>query len=184
VAGDPPLPPGLGRVLIPGAEVARRVRELGRALEQDYAGRVPLLVGVLTGAVVFVADLMRAVTGPVECDFIAVSSYGGGTRSLGVVTIRGDLVTPVVDRDVVIVEDIVDSGRTLAAVKSVLEARGSRSVRTCSLLDKRERREVAVAVDYVGFAIPNEFVVGYGLDLGGLYRNLPCIATVPAPGGA
>jgi hypoxanthine phosphoribosyltransferase len=184
VVGDPALPPGIGRVLITSAELSGRVRELGRSLERDYAGRVPLLVGVLNGAAVFVADLMRAIAGPVECDFVAVSSYGRGTRSQGVVTIRADLLTPIAGRDVVIVEDVVDTGRTLAELKEMLEARGPRSVRTCALLDKRERREVAVDVDYVGFTIPGQFVVGYGLDLAGLHRNLPYIATVAEPGRA
>jgi hypoxanthine phosphoribosyltransferase len=169
-------------VLIGGPEIARRVRALGRSIERDYRGRTPVLVGVLTGAAVFVADLIRQVAGPVECDFIAISSYGSGTRSPGVVEIRSDLRTEVAGRDLVIVEDIVDSGHTLAALGRALEARAPRSVRTCVLLDKWQRREVPVAIDYRGFRIPDEFVVGYGLDLAGLYRNLPYIATVAPPG--
>jgi hypoxanthine phosphoribosyltransferase len=159
------------------------VRALGRSIERDYRDRVPLLLGVLTGAAVFLADLMRQVQGPVECDFIAISSYGSGTRSPGVVTIRSDLRTEVAGRDVVIVEDIVDSGHTLAALRQALLTRRPRSVRTCALLDKWARREVPVEIDYLGFRIPDEFVVGYGLDLAGRYRNLPYIATVSPSGG-
>jgi hypoxanthine phosphoribosyltransferase len=167
-----------GRVLITQEEIAGRVRELGQVLSRDYAGKDPLLVGVLKGAVVFLADLMRAVDIPLAADFIAVSSYGGSTRASGVVKITADLSMSIEDRHVVIVEDIIDSGRTIRYLKRNLQTRHPASLRVMALLDKVERREVDVELDYVGFTIPNEFVVGYGLDYQGLYRNLPCIAAL------
>ncbi|OGL04615.1 MAG: hypoxanthine phosphoribosyltransferase [Candidatus Rokubacteria bacterium RIFCSPLOWO2_02_FULL_68_19] len=167
-----------GRVLVTQEEIAGRVRELGQALSRDYAGKDPLLVGVLKGAVVFLADLMRAVDIPLAADFIAVSSYGGNTRTSGVVKITADLSISIEERHVVIVEDIIDSGRTISYLKRNLETRHPASLRVMALLDKVERREVDVELDYVGFTIPNEFVVGYGLDYHGLYRNLPCIAAL------
>ena len=167
-----------GRVLVTQEEIAGRVRELGQGLSRDYAGKDPLLLGVLKGAVVFLADLMRAVDIPLAADFIAVSSYGGNTRTSGVVKITADLSISIEDRHVVIVEDIIDSGRTISYLKRNLETRHPASLRVMALLDKVERREVDVELDYVGFTIPNEFVVGYGLDYHGLYRNLPCIAAL------
>ncbi|MBI2152744.1 MAG: hypoxanthine phosphoribosyltransferase [Candidatus Rokubacteria bacterium] len=167
-----------GRVLITQEEIAERVRELGQALSRDYAGKDPLLVGVLKGAVVFLADLMRAADIPLAADFIALSSYGSTTRSSGVVKITADLSISIEDRHVVIVEDIIDSGRTISYLKRNLQTRRPASLRVMALLDKVERREVDVELDYVGFTIPNEFVVGYGLDYHGLYRNLPCIAAL------
>lgn len=167
-----------GRVLITQEEIAERVRELGQALSRDYAGKDPLLVGVLKGAVVFLADLMRAADIPLAADFIALSSYGSTTRSSGVVKITADLSISIEDRHVVIVEDIIDSGRTISYLKRNLQTRHPASLRVMALLDKVERREVDVELDYVGFTIPNEFVVGYGLDYHGLYRNLPCIAAL------
>ena len=160
----------------------RSVGELGRQIRSDYAGRTPILVAVLKGAVVFLADLMRAVDAPCECDFIAVSSYGASTRSSGIVEQTKDLSVPIEGRDVLIVEDIVDTGRTLAYLLRNLETRQPRTVRVCALLDKVSRREVPVALDYVGFPIPDEFVVGYGLDFAGLYRNLPYIGVLDAAG--
>ena len=167
-----------GRVLITQEEIAGRVRELGQALSRDYAEKDPLLLGVLKGAVVFLADLMRAVDIPLAADFIAVSSYGGNTRTSGVVKITADLSISIEERHVVIVEDIIDSGRTISYLKRNLETRHPASLRVMALLDKVERREVDVELGYVGFTIPNEFVVGYGLDYHGLYRNLPCIAAL------
>lgn len=167
-----------GRVLITREEIAERVRELGRALSRDYAGKDPLLVGVLKGAVVFLADLMRAVDIPLATDFIAVSSYGSATRSSGVVKITADLSISIEDRHVLVVEDIIDTGRTISYLKRNLQTRHPASLRVMALLDKVERRAVDVELDYVGFTIPNEFVVGYGLDYHGLYRNLPCIAAL------
>ena len=152
--------------------------ELGEEISRDYDGKDPLLVGVLKGAVVFLADLMRTVEIPLACDFIAVSSYGVSSRSSGVVKITADLSQSIVGRHVLLVEDIIDTGRTVAYLSRNLETRQPASLRICALLDKLERREVEVALDYVGFTIPNEFVVGYGLDYGGLYRNLSHIAAL------
>lgn len=168
----------LGRVLIAHEEIARRVRELGLSLSRDYDGKNPLLVGVLKGAVVFLADLVRATDIPLAADFIAVGSYGGTTRSSGVVKITADLSVSIEDRHVVVVEDIIDTGRTISYLKRNLQTRRPASLKVVALLDKSERREVEVALDYVGFTIPNEFVVGYGLDYQGLYRNLPYIAAL------
>jgi hypoxanthine phosphoribosyltransferase len=179
----------VSRILIETDELAARVRALGQELSADYGGHHPVLVGVLTGAVVFLADLMRAMAIPLECDFMAVSSYGAAAESSGIVKITADLTRSIEDRHVVVVEDIIDSGRTITYLRRNLETRHPRSLRICTLLDKVGRREVSVTLDYVGFTIPNEFVVGYGLDHGGLYRNLPYVAAldlsrvdVPAPG--
>ncbi len=174
-------PPALRRILIDADELAARVRELGRQIADDYAGREPVLVGVLTGAVVFLADLMRAIDGPVLCEFIGVSSYGSASRSSGIVKITADLTMSIEQRDVLVVEDIIDTGRTISYLRRNLETRHPKSVRICTLLDKIERREVPVELDYVGFTIPNEFVVGYGLDHAGLYRNLPYLAALDVP---
>lgn len=167
-----------GRVLITPEEIGERVRELGQSLSRDYAGKEPLLVGVLKGAVVFMADLMRTADIPLAADFIAVGSYGGTTRSSGVVKITADLSVSIEERHVVIVEDIIDTGRTIGYLKRNLETRRPASLRVMALLDKIERREVEVELDYVGFTIPNHFVVGYGLDYRGRYRNLPCVAVL------
>ena len=176
------MPPEIKRVLIPAEDLGARVGQLGRQIRGDYAGRTPMLVGVLKGAVVFLADLMRAVEAPCECDFIAVSSYGASTRSSGIVQVTKDLSVSIEGREVLIVEDIVDTGRTLAYLLRNLETRQPQSLRVCTLLDKAARREVPVPLDYVGFTIPDEFVVGYGLDHAGLYRNLPYLAVLDAPG--
>ena len=176
------MPSGVGRVLIPAEDLGARVGELGRRIREDYAGRTPMLVGVLKGAVVFLADLMRAIEAPCEFDFIALSSYGASTRSSGIVELTKDLSASIEGRDVLIVEDIVDTGRTLAYLLRNLETRQPRSLRVCALLDKVTRREVPVPLDYVGFAIPDEFVVGYGLDYAGLYRNLPHVAVLEGVG--
>ena len=162
-----------GRVLISREELAVRVGELGRAIAREHAGHIPLLVGVLKGAVVFMADLIRVIPAPIAMDFMGVSSYGAGTRSSGSVRLTADLSVSIEGRDVVIVEDIVDSGWTLDYLRRNLETRHPRSLQLCALLDKVERRQVDVPLDYVGFAIPDRFVVGYGFDLGGLYRGLP-----------
>ncbi|HYE90498.1 MAG TPA: hypoxanthine phosphoribosyltransferase [Terriglobales bacterium] len=180
--GDAPTP--LGRVLISEDELRARVGELGAALARDYARENPVLVGVLKGALVFMADLVRAMPIALTIDFIALSSYGGATRSSGVVKLAADLSMPIEDRHVVIVEDIIDTGRTVSYLKRNLETRHPRSVRLCALLDKIERRETDVDIDYLGFTIPNLFVVGYGLDHGGLHRNLPYIAALDPPPGA
>ena len=176
------VPPG--RVLISEEELRGRVVELGAALARDYARDNPVLVGVLKGALVFMADLVRAMPIALTIDFIALSSYAGGTRSSGVVKLAADLSLPIEDRHVVIVEDIIDTGRTVSYLKRNLETRHPRSVRLCALLDKIERRDVDVEIDYLGFTIPNLFVVGYGLDHVGLYRNLPYIAALDSATGA
>jgi hypoxanthine phosphoribosyltransferase len=168
----------LGRILISRDEIAARVAELGEAIGRDYAGRSPLLVGVLKGAVVFTADLLRAIPLPSAMDFMAVSSYGSGTRSSGVVRLTADLSISIEGRDVIIVEDVIDSGRTISYLRRNLATRHPRSLALCVLLDKVARREVDVEVDYVGFAIPDEFVVGYGLDYDGRHRNLADLAVL------
>jgi hypoxanthine phosphoribosyltransferase len=170
--------PRPGHALVPEKEIVARVGELGRAIARDYAAANLVLVGVLQGAIPFVADLMRAVALDLTVDFVRTSSYGSGTTSSGSVRLVTDLSIDITDRHVLIVDDIVDTGHTLAALKRTLQARGPRSVRTCVLLDKTGRRETEVSIDYVGFTIPNVFVVGYGLDYDGLYRNLPYVATL------
>jgi hypoxanthine phosphoribosyltransferase len=167
-----------GRILISEDELRTRVAELGAAIARDYEHDNPVLVGVLKGALVFMADLVRAMPIALTMDFIALSSYGGSTRSSGVVKLAADLSIPIEDRHVVLVEDIIDTGRTVSYLKRNLETRHPRSVRLCALLDKIERRAVEVDIDYLGFTIPNVFVVGYGLDHGGLHRNLPYIAAI------
>jgi hypoxanthine phosphoribosyltransferase len=167
-----------GRVLITQDELAQRVGELGRAIAADYAGKDPLLVGVLKGAVVFLSDLIRTIDVPVTTDFMSVSSYGGGSRPSGIVKITSDLSVTIEDRHVVIVEDIIDSGRTISYLKRNLLTRHPKTLKICALLDKVQRREVEVELDYVGFTIPDVFVVGYGLDHAGLYRNLPYVAAL------
>lgn len=172
----------LGRILITRQEIAARVTDLGQAIRVDYAGRSPLLVAVLKGAVVFTADLLRAISLPAGLDFMGVSSYGSGTRSSGIVRLTADLAVSIEGRDVIIVEDIIDTGRTISYLRRNLATRHPRSLALCVLLDKVARREVEVPVDYVGFAIPEEFVVGYGLDYKGFHRTLPDIAVLePAP---
>ena len=174
----PAAGPRPGRVLVGRDEISARVAEMGEAIRVDYAGRTPLLVGVLKGALVFTADLMRAVGRPVEIDFIGLGSYGPDATSSGVVRLTADLGVSIEGRDVIVVEDIIDTGRTWAYLRRNLQTRHPRSLALCALLDKLGRREVEVPVDYAGFVIPSEFVVGYGLDHAGLYRNLPDIAAL------
>jgi hypoxanthine phosphoribosyltransferase len=171
-------PPRPGAVLVSEKEIAARVAELGRTIARDYASANLVLVGVLQGAIPFVADLMRAVALDLTIDFLRTSSYGAGTTSSRAVQLVTDLSVDIAGRHVLIVDDIVDTGHTLAALVRTLDARGPRSVRSCVLLDKTGRRETPIVVDYVGFTIPNVFVVGYGLDYDGLYRNLPYVATL------
>ena len=169
-------------VLIEREAIAARVVELARQIERDThgAGQVHL-VAVLKGAFVFLADLLRAFERPVTCDFMAVSSYGAGQESSGVVRLTKDLDHDLAGRDVVLVEDIVDSGATLAYLQGLLRARNPRSFRTVCLLDKRSRRRVPVAIDYVGFVIDDRFVVGYGLDAAEEHRQLPFVGVVDEP---
>ena len=167
------MPQRPGGVLISREEIAARVVELGQSISQEHGGGVPLLVGVLKGAAVFMADLIRAIPSPVAIDFMAVSSYGPATRSSGAVRLTADLSVSIEGRDVILIEDIVDSGRTIHYLRRNLETRHPRSLEVCTLLDKVERRQVEVTLDYVGFVIPDRFVVGYGFDLAGYYRGLP-----------
>jgi hypoxanthine phosphoribosyltransferase len=162
-------------VLIDRDVLQRRIEELGEEISIDYAGRDLLLIGVLKGAVFFMADLMRNLTIPCEIDFMAISSYGDSTDSSGVVRILKDLDINIEGRDVLIVEDIIDSGLTLSYLMRNLEARGPASLEICALLTKPERREAEVPVRYIGFEIPNRFVIGYGLDFAERYRNLPYV---------
>jgi hypoxanthine phosphoribosyltransferase len=169
---------GVGEVLIDEEALRGRIAELGEEISTGYAGRDLLLVGVLKGAVFFMADLMRHLTVPCEIDFMAISSYGTATDSSGVVRILKDLDINVEGRDVLIVEDIIDSGLTLSYLMRNLEARGPASLEVCALLTKPERREIDVPVRYVGFEIPNRFVIGYGLDFAERFRNLPYVAVL------
>lgn len=167
------------RVLIPEEKAAKRIKELGRQISEDYAGRQVHLVCILKGGVFFMCELAKRITVPVSMDFMSVSSYGDGTSSSGIVKIAKDLDEALDGKDVIIVEDIIDSGRTLYYLMDVLEKRGPRSLRLCTLLDKPERWVSDVMVDYVGFVErPDEFVVGYGLDYAQKYRNLPYIGVV------
>lgn len=169
----------LAEILIPEARLQARVLELGAEISRDFAGRDLMLVCILRGGVMFLADLMRAVSIPHTVDFMAVSSYGAGVRSTtGQVRISLDLTTSIEGRNVLIVEDIIDSGFTLASVLELLSARRPRSLQVCTLLDKAERRETEVPIAYCGFVIPNKFVFGYGLDLDEYYRNLPFVGVV------
>src|SRR5947209_3215652 len=168
----------IGETLLQPDELRSRVRELGQEISRDYQGRDLLLVGVLKGAVFFLSDLMRHIEIPVEVDFMAVASYGSATDSSGVVRILKDLDTPIEGRDVLIVEDIVDSGLTLQYLMRSLGARNPRSLEVCALLMKPERRKVDVPTRYVGFEIPDRFAIGYGLDHAERYRNLPYVAAL------
>ncbi|HXH87543.1 MAG TPA: hypoxanthine phosphoribosyltransferase [Gaiellaceae bacterium] len=177
-AGVSGVDDGVGEILIGEEELQARIRELGVEISKDYAGRDLLLIGVLKGAVFFLADLMRELTVPCEIDFMAISSYGAGTDSSGVVRILKDLDINISGRDVLVVEDIIDSGLTLSYLMRSLKARKPASVEICALLTKPERREVEVPVRYTGFEIPNKFVIGYGLDFDERYRNLPYVAVL------
>lgn len=170
----------LAEVLIDSDKLQKRIRELGKEISKDYAeSNYLLLVCILRGGVIFLTDLMRQISVPHAIEFMAVSSYGAGVReSSGHVRITLDLISDIHDKDVLIIEDIVDSGRTLASVIEMLSTREPKSLNVCTLLDKFERREVPVNIKYVGFKIPNKFVFGYGLDLDEYYRNLPFIGVV------
>jgi len=172
----------IGEILVQADDLRHRVRELGEEISRDYADRDLLLIGVLKGAVFFLADLMRHIEIPCEVDFMAVASYGSATESSGVVRILKDLDTPIEGRDVLIVEDIVDSGLTLQYLMRTLRARSPASLEVCALLTKPERREVELPARYIGFEIPNKFAIGYGLDHAERYRNLPFVAVLTQPG--
>jgi hypoxanthine phosphoribosyltransferase len=168
----------VGEVLIDEETLAARVAELGAEVSSDYEGRDLLLIGVLKGAVFFMADLMRHLTVPCEVDFMAISSYGDSTDSSGIVRILKDLDINIEDRHVLVVEDIIDSGLTLSYLMRNLASREPASLEVCALMTKPTRREIDVTVRYIGFEIPDRFVVGYGLDLGERYRNLPYVAVL------
>lgn len=166
------------RVLLPEDEVDKRIQEIGEQISKDYAGKQVHLVCVLKGGSFFMCELAKRITVPVSLDFMSVSSYGSDTKSSGVVRIVKDLDESLKGKNVIVVEDIVDSGRTLSYLLEMLRDRGPESLRLCTLLDKPERRVIDVKVDYTGFQIPDEFVVGYGLDYDQRYRNLPYIGVV------
>jgi len=169
----------LGEILIQPEDLQRRIAELGQQISRDYSDSNLHLVCILRGGVLFLADLMRQITVPHTIDFMAVSSYGAGARkSTGQVRITLDLKENILGRDVLLVEDIVDSGFTIASVLEFLKTRHPKTMRVCTLLDKAERREIRVPIDYRGFTIPDKFVFGYGLDLDEYYRNLPFVGTV------
>ena len=169
---------GVGEILIGEERLQARIKELGREISEEYAGRELLLVGVLKGAVFFMADLMRSITVPCEIDFMAISSYGASTDSSGVVRILKDLDINIEGRNVLVVEDIIDSGLTLSYLMRNLESREPASLEICALLTKPDRREIEVPVRWIGFEIPNRFVIGYGLDFAERYRNLPYVGVL------
>jgi hypoxanthine phosphoribosyltransferase len=175
--------PAIGETLVSSEDLQRRIGELGGEISRDYDGRDLVMVGVLKGAVLFLADLMRHLTVPCEIDFMAVSSYGSQTDSSGVVRIMKDLDAPIEGRDVLIVEDIIDSGLTLHYLMKNLSARNPNTLEVCALLTKPERRRVDLPIRYVGFEIPNRFAIGYGLDHAQRYRNLAYVAALKDQGG-
>jgi hypoxanthine phosphoribosyltransferase len=174
----PTMDDDVDEVLISQQELHDRIHDLGQQISADYAGQDLLLVCVLKGAILFLADLMRAITIPHSVDFMAISSYGASTESSGVVRILKDLDTNIAGRNVLIVEDIIDTGRTLSYITQNLQTRHPKSVRICTLLSKPSRRELEMPLDYVGFVIPNKFVIGYGLDFAEIYRSLPYIGVL------
>jgi hypoxanthine phosphoribosyltransferase len=168
-------------VLFSEQQIRDRIKEIGAEITRDYAGRNPLLIGVLKGACFFLSDLLRAIDTRLSIEFMAISSYGSSTRTSGEVRIMKDLDVAVEGRDIIVVEDIVDTGLTLSYLLANLKSRGAASVKLVALLDKYERRERPVEIDYLGFKIPDHFVVGYGLDFAERYRNLPFIAVLKDP---
>lgn len=166
------------QVLITEEALQEKVTEMGRQISEDYRGKDLLMISVLKGSIVFMADLMRAVSIPCEIDFMSVSSYGTGTKTSGVVKIEKDLDRQLTGKDLLIVEDILDSGMTLSYITGMLEQRGTNSIRICTLLDKPDRRKADIEANYCGFVVPDEFVVGYGLDFAEKYRNLPYVGVL------
>ena len=168
-------------ILFSQERIQERIKQLGAEITRDYAGRNPLLIGVLKGACFFLSDLLRSIDTRVSIEFMAISSYGSSTRTSGEVRIMKDLDVPIEGRDILVVEDIVDTGLTLTYLLDNLKSRGAASVKLAALLDKHDRREKEVPIDYLGFQIPDAFVVGYGLDYAERYRNLPFIAVLKNP---
>ncbi|MCQ4769399.1 hypoxanthine phosphoribosyltransferase [Intestinimonas massiliensis] len=168
----------IDHILFNEEQLKARVREIAGQIDRDFAGKEPMLISVLRGSFIFMADLMRSITLPCTVDFMAVSSYGAGTTSSGQVKITKDLSESIEGRDIIVVEDILDSGNTLSYLLQILQARHPASMKLCTLLDKPDRRIKPVHVDYSGFSIPDEFVVGYGLDFAEKYRNLPYIGVL------
>ena len=163
------------RILISEEEIKAKIAELGKQLTADYAGKDPIFIGILRGVVVFFSDMIRAIDTPCRIDFMAVSSYGAATESSGRIIIKKDFDLDISGRHVVILEDIIDSGLTLKYVLAYMQSKNPASLKVCTLLDKPDRRKVDLQADYVGFTVPNEFVVGYGLDYNDYYRNLPYV---------
>ncbi len=168
----------LEKILVTREEIAQAVKALGKRITEDYQGKSPVVIGILKGAVVFYSDLIREIDLPLQTEFMSVSSYGNATHTTGVVKVNLDLKLDIAGRDLLIVEDIVDSGMTLHYLKQHLADRGAASIRICTLLDKPARRRVDLKADYFCFTIPDEFVVGYGLDYAEKYRNLPDIGVL------
>lgn len=166
------------RILLSEEELAACVRRLAEEINRDYAGKEPILVGILKGSFVFFADLVRQITLPIRVEFMAVSSYGGGTESSGALNVRLDMAEDIAGQDVILVEDILDSGNTLSHLLPALMERGPASLKLCVLLDKPDRRVVQVPTEYLGYSIPDAFVVGYGLDYDKKYRNLPYVGVL------
>lgn len=166
------------KILISEDELKAIVERLGKQITEDYKGKNVLLIGILKGSVIFMADLMRAIDVPCNIDFMAVSSYGNGTESSGRVKINKDLDNDIQGKDIIIIEDILDSGKTLYYIRDILSARKPASIKICTLFDKPERREADIKADYIGSLVPNEFIVGYGLDYAEYYRNLPFIGVL------
>lgn len=166
------------KVIIPKRELDKRIRELGAKISKDYSGREPILIGILKGSFIFLADLVRQIKIPHQVDFIAVASYGQEIVGSGAVKLMKDLSVNIEGKDVIIIEDIVDTGLTLNFIRKNLLLRNPKTLEIVALLDRKERRKTDVSIKYTGFTVPNEFVVGYGLDLGERYRNLPYIARI------
>ncbi len=166
------------KVLIDEEKIAKRVAELGAQIEKDYEGKEPIVVAILKGSIIFYGDLVRKIKLPMRFDTMAVSSYGSGTSSSGNVKIKKDMSHDICGKDVLIIEDIIDSGNTMKSLTALLEHRGAKSIKVCAFLDKPSRRQTDFEADYIGYSIPDEFVVGYGLDYDEKYRNLPYIGVL------
>ncbi len=168
----------LAEILISEEELDKKTTEIAKAISEEFKGKKVLLIGILKGGVVFASELIKKITIPMEIEFMAVSSYGKESETAGVVTLKKDIDTPLEGKNVIIVEDIIDSGYTMKYLKQLLSDRHAESVKICTLLSKPSRRKVEIDIDYVGFCIPDEFVVGYGLDYDELYRNLPFVGVL------